>query len=227
MSAPTLSKFQGYEIQRIARSQILDAPYNPRRISNGNRERLQQGLKRHKLVMPPVWNQQTGNLVSGHQRLSILDAQHKGADYLLDVAAINVPESEEVQINIILNNDSAMGEFDTLAIQSLAQEFQFDLSDVGFSREDLYINFEFDKEPPPEKTEEQKQKTKDIRTQERQEYKEQKASGLTNDSEAKQDYMIQLVFPSNQHAQDFLKSHGLDATKRYFPADLFLDSLGI
>lgn len=222
-----LSKFQGFEIERIARSQIADAPYNPRRISAGNKERLQKGLSRHKLVQPPVWNRRTGNLVSGHQRLAILDEKHKGQDYLLDVAAIDVDEAEEVQINILLNNDSAMGEFDNAAVKLLAEEFQFDLSDVGFSREDLYIQFEWDKELPPEKTDEQKQVIKDRRNEEKQEYRDQKALGLTNDSEAKQDYSIQLVFPTNQQASDFLRSHGLDATKRYFPADLFLESVGL
>lgn len=226
MTAP-LSKFQGFEFLRIARSQILDAPYNPRRISAGNKDRLQRGLSRHKLVQPPVWNKRTGNLVSGHQRLAILDEKHKGQDYSLDVAAIDVEQAEEVQINILLNNDSAMGEFDNSAVKLLAEEFQFDLSDVGFSREDLYIQFEWDKEPPPEKTDEQKQAIKDRRNEEKQEYKEQKALGLTNDSEAKQDYSIQLVFPTNQQAADFLRSYGLDATKRYFPADLFLESVGL
>ena len=222
-----LSKFQGFEIERIARSQIADAPYNPRRISAGNKERLQKGLSRHKLVQPPVWNRRTGNLVSGHQRLAILDEKHKGQDYLIDVAAIDVDEAEEVQINILLNNDSAMGEFDNAAVKLLAEEFSFDLSDVGFSREDLYIQFEWDKELPPEKTDEQKQVIKDRRNEEKQEYRDQKAAGLTNDSEAKQDYSIQLVFPTNQQAADFLRSHGLDATKRYFPADLFLESIGL
>jgi hypothetical protein len=226
VTAPALSKFQGYEIQRIARSQIQNASYNPRRISAGNRERLAHGLQRHKLVMPPVWNKRTGNLVSGHQRLSILDEKHKGADYLLDVAAIDVPEKKEVQINILLNNESAMGEFDNQAVQLLAQEFEFDLSDAGFSREDLYINFDLEKPIAPEKSTEEKTKIRDRRDIEKQEYRDEKAAGLTHDSEAKQDYMISLVFPTNMAAQEFLASYGLDATKRIFPHDLFMGAVG-
>ena len=227
MTTPTLSKFQGFTIERIARSQILDAPYNPRRISAGNKERLKQGLSRHGLVQPPVWNRRTGNLVSGHQRLAILDEKHHGADYSLDVAAIDVDEKQEVQLNILLNNESAMGEFDNVAVKLLSEEFEFDLSDAGFSREDLYIQFEWDKELPPEKTPEQKLAIKERRDEEKREYRENKAIGLTNDSDAKQDYSIQLVFPTNQQAAEFLRSHGLDPTKRYFPADLFLESVGL
>lgn len=226
MTPPILSKFQGYEILRIARSQIMDAPYNPRRISAGNRERLAHGLQRHKLVMPPVWNKRTGSLVSGHQRLSVLDEKHKGADYLLDVAAIDVPEKEEVQINILLNNDSAMGEFDTQAVQLLATEYGFDLSEAGFSREDLYINFDYEKPLAPEKSAEEKAKIKDRRDEEKREYRDEKAAGLTHDSEAKQDYVVSIVFSTNMAAQEFLVSHGLDAKKRMFPADIFMEAVG-
>lgn len=225
MTLPMLSKYQGFEIVRIARSEILDAPYNPRRISAGNKERLSKGLTKHKLVMPPVWNKRTGNLVSGHQRLSILDEKHSGKDYSLDVAAIDVDEKEEVQLNILLNNESAMGEFDNTAVKLLAEEFEFDLSDAGFSREDLYINFEWDKPLPDEKTPEEKQAVKERRDQEKQEYRDEKRSGLTHDSEAKQDYSLQIVFPTNQQAADFLRSKGLDPAKRYFPADLFLEAV--
>lgn len=203
-----LSKFQGYEVQRIARSQIQNAPYNPRRISAGNRERLAKGLQRHKLVMPPVWNKQTGNLVSGHQRLSILDEKHKGQDYSLDVATIDVPEAEEVQINILLNNESAMGEFDTQAVQLLSQEFEFDLSDAGFSREDLYSKFEFEDGPNSDQP-------------------QQESPQQDKPPQDKKDYTLQIVFPDSLKAQEFLRHYGLDATKRYFPADLFLESIGI
>lgn len=222
-----LSKFQGYQIERIARSAILDAPYNPRKIADGNRERLAKGLTRHKLVMPPVWNKRTGNLVSGHQRLSILDEKHKGGDYLLDVAAIDVPEKQEVEINILLNNESAMGEFDLGALKGLSQEFEIDLSNVGFSREDLYINFDMEKALPEPSSPEQKAAIKEKRNLEKREYADQKIQGQTHDSEAKQDYIISIVFPTNREAVEFLQRHKLDATKRMFPADRFLEGVGL
>ena len=224
MSDLALHKLQGFEIRRIARSQIMDAPYNPRRIAAGNKERLAKGLSKHKLVIPPLWNARTGNLVSGHQRLAILDDKAKGADYLLDVASIDVDEKEEVQLNILLNNESAMGEFDNSALKDLAVEFSFDLGDVGFSREDLYINFDLEKELAPEKTPEAKQAIKERRNEEKAEYAQQKAQSLTHDSEAKQDYMVQLVFPTNMAAVEYLRAHGLDATKRTFPSDLWIEA---
>ena len=222
-----LSKFQGYTMERVNRSSIELAYYNPRRISQGNRDRLKHGLSRHSLVVPLTLNKRTGRLVSGHQRLHILDEKHKGADYALDIAVIDVPESEEAALNILLNNESAQGEFDTQAVKALAAEFSLDLSDCGFSREDLYIEFDLEKELQPEKSSEDKLKIKERRDQEKQEYRDQKASGLTNDSEAKQDYTLSIVFPTNQQAHEFLKHYGFDPTKRIFPHDLFLEALGI
>jgi hypothetical protein len=226
--APVLHKLQGFEIRRILRSQILDAPYNPRRISAGNRERLSKGLQHHKLVMPLVWNATTGNLVSGHQRLSILDEKSKGQEYLLDVASIEVPEKEEVELNIFLNNGSAMGEFDLGALKDLSQEFEFDLGDVGFSREDLYIDFGLDKDLPPPKSDEERKAITDRRNQEKQEYRQEVSLGLSQDgAEVKRDYVLQIVFPNNLAAHEFLRNHGMEATKRLFPADLFLEALGV
>ena len=222
-----LTKYQGFEIVRINRSQIELAYYNPRRISQGNKERLSKGLSKHLLVVPLTWNRTTGRLVSGHQRLQILDERHKGQDYLLDVAAIEVTEKEEAELNILLNNESAMGEFDTQAVKALTDEFQIDLGNCGFSREDLYMDFDLDKDLAPEKSPEEKQKIKERRDIEKQEYREQKAQGLTNDSEAKQDYTLSIVFPTNKHAHDFLDSYGFDPHKKTIPHDLFLQALGL
>lgn len=225
MSELLLHKLQGYEIVRVARSQIMDAPYNPRRISDGNRERLARGLAKHKLVMPPVWNKRTGNLVSGHQRLAILDQKAKGADYLLDVASIDVPEKEEVALNVFLNNESAMGEFDNKALEELVSSFELDLGDLGFSREDLYITFGLEKELPAEKTEEQKAAVKEKRNAEKAQYREEMAQGLGQDgAETKQEYVVHIVFPTNMAAIESLRDHGLDPLKRTFPADLFLEA---
>ena len=100
-----LSKFQGYTMERVNRSSIELAYYNPRRISQGNRDRLKHGLSKHSLVVPLTLNKRTGRLVSGHQRLQILDEKHKGADYALDIAVIDVPESEEAALNILLTTN--------------------------------------------------------------------------------------------------------------------------
>ena len=79
---------------------------------------------------------------------------------------------------------------------------------------------DFNQLPP-----EQKQVVKDQRNIEKAEYREEKALGLTNDSEAKQDYILHVVFPTNRAAVEWLQSHGLDVSKRMFPADRFMEAI--
>ena len=61
----------------IQRSQINFASYNPRRLSDTAKKKLKANLKRIGLAGGIVWNETTGNLVSGHQRLSIIDEIEK------------------------------------------------------------------------------------------------------------------------------------------------------
>ena len=62
------TKFQKGEERYILRSQIKEAPYNPRIIGEGAEKRLRAFIKKHGLFGTIIWNERTGNIVSGHQR---------------------------------------------------------------------------------------------------------------------------------------------------------------
>jgi ParB-like chromosome segregation protein Spo0J len=65
-------------IKRIRLININPAPYNPRRdLQPGEPEyeNLKRSIETFGLVEPLVWNERTGNLVGGHQRLKVLLAQ--------------------------------------------------------------------------------------------------------------------------------------------------------
>lgn len=135
-----LSKFQKFETKTIARSQLTDAPYNPRQIDDENRRKLRRALKEHGLVMPLVWNKRTGNLVAGHQRVSILDSLERSQDYTLTVAVIDVPVREEKLLNVQLNNPGLMGDWDADKLVALVKADDLDwVDELGFSIED--VNF--------------------------------------------------------------------------------------
>ena len=102
---------QKFVAKSIPRSQIELADYNPREISPEAKRRLKQSITRHGLVEPLVWNERTGRLVGGHQRLAILDELHKGKDFEVPVCAIDVDDIEERKLNVILNNEAAQGAF--------------------------------------------------------------------------------------------------------------------
>ena len=83
-----MAKTETYQMIEINRADIRNAPYNPRRISKEAREKLKRGLEKHGLVAPLTWNRRTGNLVSGHQRITQIDRIEGVKDYTLQVAAI-------------------------------------------------------------------------------------------------------------------------------------------
>lgn len=132
-----ISKYQKFDAITINRSLIKNAPYNPRTINEKNQKGLRKSLKDHGLVETLVWNERTGNLVGGHQRISQLDFLEKGIDYEITVSRIDVDEVKEKEINIILNNPSVQGEYDVAALTELFKDIN--IESTGFTDYDLSI----------------------------------------------------------------------------------------
>jgi len=127
-----------HEKATVRRSQMKGAPYNPRKITKKERENLYRVLDSHKLVQDVIWNVRTGNVVSGHQRLSWIDlkAREKGLkDFDIDVNSIDVDEKREMELNLAMNNDAAMGKFDLDLIAPMLDEIDYDLA--GFDDKSL------------------------------------------------------------------------------------------
>jgi len=99
----------------IKRSQITLAHYNPRKISPEARKQLKANIKRLGMMGGVIWNEATGNLVGGHQKVSILDEINKYPtnDYDITVEKVNLTDKEEKEQNIFLNSKSVQGEFDS------------------------------------------------------------------------------------------------------------------
>jgi ParB-like chromosome segregation protein Spo0J len=60
------------DIRKIAVDKINPAPYNPRvdlKPGDEEYEKLKRSIEEFGYVEPLVWNEQTGNLVGGHQRI--------------------------------------------------------------------------------------------------------------------------------------------------------------
>lgn len=136
------SKYQKGEMKTLKRSELKGAEYNPRIIDKEAKKRLKKGLQKHGLVSPITWNKRTGNIVSGHQRISQLDALEKGKDYDLDVWVIDVDEQEEAILNVQLNNPSMQGDWDLDALADMTEQFDIDFDDMGFTK--LDVDFMYD-----------------------------------------------------------------------------------
>ena len=62
-------------IQKISVEKLNPAAYNPRKdLKPGDKEyeKLKRSIEEFGYVEPVIWNQKTGNVVGGHQRLKVL-----------------------------------------------------------------------------------------------------------------------------------------------------------
>lgn len=84
-----------------------------------------------------VWNEKTGNLVSGHQRLKALDALEKNKDYQIRVEVVCLTDKEEKEQNIFMNSDTVQGEYDFDLLKDLLSEI--DYKAAGLDENDLNI----------------------------------------------------------------------------------------
>ena len=82
-----------------------------------------------------VVNKRTGlTVVSGHQRLSVMDELQKfpDNDYRIRVDVIDVDEKQEKELNILLNNPNAQGTWDFNALAQIVPDI--DWKDAGLTK---------------------------------------------------------------------------------------------
>lgn len=136
------TKYQTSNNIDVKRSSINFANYNPRKISKEAKIALRKNIKRIGLLGGIVVNLRTNNLVSGHQRLTVLDSiegydKDNSKDYILSVELIDVDEATEKEQNIFMNSTSAQGEFDMLQLSDLLKDI--DYSNAGLSDSDMAL----------------------------------------------------------------------------------------
>ncbi|AWX56895.1 transcriptional regulator [Brevibacillus brevis] len=126
------------DIRKIPVSKINPAPYNPRidlQPGDIEYEKLKRSIQEFGYVEPLVWNEQTGNLVGGHQRFKILVEQGTTE---IEVSVVSLDEIQEKVLNVALNKIS--GDWDTDALTRLLVELQqvgVDIALSGFDDVDL------------------------------------------------------------------------------------------
>lgn len=138
MANMELSKYIKSESVELNRSAIHFADYNPRKLSEESRKTLKRGIKKFGLVGGIVVNKRTGlTVVSGHQRLSVMDELQKFPenDYRIRVDVIDVDEKQEKELNILMNNPNAQGSWDYDALARIMPDI--DYKDAGLTDADL------------------------------------------------------------------------------------------
>lgn len=218
-----VSKFQKFETATLKRSEIKGAPYNPRKIQAHSRNKLKNKIKKIGLVEPLVWNRRTGNLVSGHQRIGIIDELKKSQDYSLTMAVVDLDEKSEKELNIFLNNLSTQGEWDTEALAGILGDLQ--IEETGFDKMDLEIILD----DPKFSTIFDETKDKAATTIEDIEKLKQRKKEFKESSAKKDDvdYYVIVVFQDSNEVTRFLKGAGLPVTDRYIDGHRLATNMGI
>ena len=128
-------------IRPISIEKLRPAPYNPRfALAPGDPgyERLERSIDEFELVQPPVWNERTGHIVGGHQRIEVL--RRRGVSDV-DCVIVDLPLEREQALNVALNNPRVGGDWDPAKLVDLLDELHglpdFDVMLTGFDEQQL------------------------------------------------------------------------------------------
>lgn len=223
----------------VRRSDVEFAHYNPRLMNSGSKKRLREGIKRYGLVERPVYNTLTGHLIGGHQRTGECDRLQgypkDCPDYLLPINAVSLDDTKEKELNVLLNNPSVQGTYDTAALQALfedganpftagfeSMELQFMFGpDFAAQLEQTFRPGDTDEDVPGDPTasghgdtdamQAEADKIKALKER-------RKVQLATDQGEDSPDHVLHLVYPSARALESDLKAKGFDPLNRYLTA---------
>ena len=124
-----------FEVKRIA--DMNRAAYNPRvdlQPDDEEYQAIERSLKRHGLVQPIVWNCRTNTVVSGHQRLTVLEAQ---GETEVTVSVVDLDDIQEKELNVALNKIT--GEWDDDKLSVILNELGDEATDTGFTLPEIDV----------------------------------------------------------------------------------------
>ncbi len=108
------------EIRTLKATEIKAADYNPRKDlqpEDTEYKKLRRSIEEFGYVEPIIWNERTGNVVGGHQRLKVLLEQ--GAQEI-DCVVLSLDDKDEKILNVLLNK--VKGRWDIGKLADLLQE---------------------------------------------------------------------------------------------------------
>lgn len=124
-----------FEVKRIA--DMNRAAYNPSvdlQPEDEEYQAIERSLKRHGLVQPIVWNRRTNTVVSGHQRLTVLEAQ---GETEVTVSVVDLDDIQEKELNVALNKIT--GEWDDDKLSVILNELGEEATDTGFTLPEIDV----------------------------------------------------------------------------------------
>lgn len=236
-----LSKYFTSETIEIQRSDINLADYNPRSISGETRKKLKQNIKKNGLLGGLVYNLRTKTLISGHQRISVLDElnNYPDTDYLVKVEAIDVDEQREKELNVWFNNTSVQGQWDYDMLAQIIPDI--DYKNAGLTDEDLQligIDFTMQTEeeqsitgdinsliaPVQNQKEAVKQAKKELSQAEKIAHNKEVKAQVMQEAQEKAENMesyVMISFETYKAKAAFMERFGFDKREKFVKGELF------
>ena len=129
---------ENLNLQKIPLEKLNPAAYNPRldlQPGDPMYEKLLASVEEFGYVDPIIWNQRTGNIVGGHQRLKVL--KYLGHTEI-EVIVLDIDELRERALNVALNK--VQGEFDPPKLAELLEDLEkkgFRVNITGFDAPEI------------------------------------------------------------------------------------------
>lgn len=123
------------EIRMLKAEQLKAAEYNPRRDlqpEDAEYKKLRRSIEEFGYVEPIIWNKRTGNVVGGHQRLTVLENE---GETEVDVSVVDLDPMQERQLNVALNK--VEGGWDEEKLGALLAELGDDATLTGFTQAEI------------------------------------------------------------------------------------------
>jgi hypothetical protein len=100
-----MKKIKESEAVSIMRSQIKEAPYNPKNHTKDQIEQIKKNFKKVGFLGGIIWNERSSNMIDGHKRLKAMDLIYKydgtpETDYEVRVEKTNLDDKTEKEQNI-------------------------------------------------------------------------------------------------------------------------------
>lgn len=108
------------EIRTLNAAKLKAADYNPRRDlqpEDAEYQKLRRSIEEFGYIEPIIWNERTGRVVGGHQRLKVLLEQ--GAQEV-ECVVVDLPDKDEKILNVLLNK--VKGRWDIGKLADLLQQ---------------------------------------------------------------------------------------------------------
>ena len=126
------------QIEKIPVEKLRAAEYNPRKEllpGDAEYEKLKRSITEFGYVEPVIWNKRSGNVVGGHQRLTVM----KNLGFTeVDCVIVDLDDMREKALNDALNK--IQGERDKDKLSALLTEFdgsEFDVTLTGFDASEV------------------------------------------------------------------------------------------